>query len=366
MTQRSSANNLLLFNLVTDADDPILGFTTTWINRLAAHFDQIDVITMSIGRLAVADNVQVESVGKEQGRSDAEKAAAFYRLLNARLGARRYAACFAHMMPLFAAMSAPLLLARRVPITLWYTHRQVSRTLSLAAQVSRRIVTAAADSFPIQTPKLRVIGHGIDTDFFAPISATDSIAPSSPHPRIVQIARIAPIKNQATLLRAISSIPNSRAVFIGDVIDAEGEAYKRTLEQRARALGVFERATFAGMQNALGVREALRRATVAVNLSPPGLFDKAALESMAVGLPTIVSSPAFDDLLGEYAPLLRIPTPEDATSLAARLTDLLKLPLEARMRIGLTLRDRVVETHSLEALIPRLVSVLRSGELPSS
>jgi len=38
--------NLLLFNLATDADDPILGFTTGWLNRLAAHYTQVDVITM--------------------------------------------------------------------------------------------------------------------------------------------------------------------------------------------------------------------------------------------------------------------------------------------------------------------------------
>ncbi len=73
--------NLLLFNLATDADDPILGFTTGWINRLAPHYEHIDVITMRVGRLAVAPNVRVYSVGKERGYGEARRALEFYRLL---------------------------------------------------------------------------------------------------------------------------------------------------------------------------------------------------------------------------------------------------------------------------------------------
>ncbi|PJF24674.1 MAG: hypothetical protein CUN53_16635, partial [Phototrophicales bacterium] len=108
---------------------------------------------------------------------------------------------------------------------------------------------------------------------------------------------------------------------------------------------------------------AMRGATVAVNLSPPGLFDKAALESMAVGTPTMVSSAGFDDLLGEYAPLLRIPDPEDDRALADALRYVLALSMPERKAVGRALRERVVAAHSLDRLIPRLVSVLRTGEM---
>ena len=56
---------LLLFNLVTDADHLVLAFTTDWINELAPYCEYIDVVTMQVGRLAVADNVRVFSVGRE-------------------------------------------------------------------------------------------------------------------------------------------------------------------------------------------------------------------------------------------------------------------------------------------------------------
>lgn len=360
--------NLLLFNLAIAADDPILSFTTQWINRLAEHYDHVDVITMRAGRLAVAENVSVYSVGKEKSYGEARRAVEFYRLLLERLRARRYAACFAHMMPLFALMGAPLLKLYRIPITLWYTHRSPHWTVRLGMKVSRRVVTAAPDSFPFATPKLRVIGHGIDTDFFSPAG--------SPHPpaqraaqegevlpqTIVHVARLMPIKHQITLLRAAAALPDSHVVFVGDVPPEQDTGYRAKLEQTARELGIIDRVTFAGNQSPEGVRDWYRRAAAAVNLSPPGLFDKAALEAIAVAVPTIVSNSAFDALLGEDAPLLRIPAPDDHAALAERLRALLALSDDQRCAIGERLRARVISEYSFNALIPRLVGVLNTGE----
>ena len=345
--------NLLLFNLATDADDPILGFTTGWINRLAAYYEWVDVITMRAGRLAIAPNVRVYSVGKEAGLSEARRGVKFYGLLN-RLRNRPYAACFAHMMPLFAAMGAPLL--RNVPITLWYTHRQAHRTLRLATAASYRVVTAAPDSFPLPTDKLRVIGHGIDTDFFSPDASTTDHAST-----VIHVARLMPIKHQATLLRALVELPDARAVFVGDVPPGADQSYRDELETLARELGVTERITFAGNLSPEAVRDQLRGAAVAVNLSPAGLFDKAALEAMAVGVPTVVASEAFDDVTGADM-RLRIPAPDDHAALAARLRDLLALPETERATVGAALRERVVTAHSLDGLIARLVCVLNTGE----
>jgi glycosyltransferase involved in cell wall biosynthesis len=349
--------NLLLFNLATDADDPILGFAIGWINRLAASYERIDVVTMRAGRLTTAANVWVHSVGKEKGYSEPRRAAAFYGILSRLLRERHYAACFAHMMPLFALLSAPLLKPRRIPITLWYTHRQAHRVLRLAAAVSDRIVTAVPDSFPLKTDKLRVLGHGIDTEFFAP-GTTQPAAP----PTIVHVARLMKIKHQATLIHALAQVPEAQAAFIGDVPPGADVDYRTELERLARDLGVAARVTFAGNQSAEGVRDWNRRATLAVNLSPMGLFDKAALEGMAVGVPTIVASSAFDDVIGENS--LRLDDLDNAHELAERLRGVLELPQGDRRALGMAQRSRVVEAHSLDGLTRKLVSVLNTGELP--
>ncbi len=380
-------SNLLLFNLATDADDPLLGFTTLWINRLAEHYERIDVITMRAGRLTVAANVRVYSVGKEKGYGNVRRTFEFYRILARLRRERPYGACFAHMMPLFAVMGAPLLMG--IPIVVWYTHRQRHRTLEWAERVSSRVVTAASDSFPIPSDKVRVLGHGIDTEFFSPphlrplpdFSEGKKAAPdSAPAPTreltdgegksgappcasmkrsIVQVARLMPIKQQAALIRALVDLPEARAIFVGDVPPETDVGYRAELEALARDLGVADRVTFAGNQPSAAVRDFYRQASAAVNLSPAGLFDKAALESMAMEVPTLVISPAFCPSLGKYADWLLIDPPE---SLTARLSRILALSQAERQAMGAELRANVVAQHSLDQLIARLVSVLNTGE----
>ena len=349
--------NLLLFNLAVDADDPLLSFGLTWIARLAAHFERIDVLTMRAGRVVVPTNVTVHSIGKERGLSEPARAVVFYRRLAALLHARRYSACFAHMMPLFVAMGAPLLAAARIPITLWYTHRSAGWSLRAALPACRRVVTAAADSFPIPTPKLRVLGHGIDTDFFAPNEAISPI-----ERRVVHVARLMPIKHQATLLRAVAQIAGAEAYLVGAIPPQQDHSYREHLERLAQELGAADRIHFAGALPPEGVRAAYWEAAAAVNLSPPGLFDKAALESMAAAVPTIVSSPAFAPLLSGHEARLLIPAPDDADALAERLRALFALDRPTRVAVGADLRARVCAEHSLDALIPRLVRVLITGE----
>ncbi len=349
---------LLLFNLTTDENDPVLAFALAWIRRLAPHCEYIDVITMYRGAGNLPANVTVYSAGRECGLNKPRRVANFYRILLRLLARRRYDACFAHMMPLFAGLAGPLLSARGIRTVLWYTHRQRSMQLRIGLAMSWRVVSADASSFPYETDKLRVIGHGIDTDFFAPAAAVDG-----GHPLVVQVGRLAAIKHQATTIQAVAGTAGELAL-IGGRQAGNAPEYEAMLKERAAQVGMIERCRFTGDLPAAAVRDWYRRATVAVNMSPVGLFDKAALESMACGLPTIVCNPAFVPLLGEYAELLLTAGAEDVAGLRDRLKRLFALPPEERAAIGIRLREGVLSEHSLDGLTERLLAVLRTGELP--
>lgn len=349
--------NLLLFNLATDTEDTIFAFTTAWINELARHYQFIDVITMRAGRLETASNVRVFSVGKEKGYSEPKRAANFYGILNRLLRERRYDACFAHMMPLFAIMGAPLLAAYRVPITIWYNHKSRHWTARYGRYIARRIVTSAPDSFPFPTPKLRVVGQAADTDFYTP---SGSRAGSS----ITYVARLSPVKYHETLLRALVELPDARAVLVGGTPLGQDSTYEQHLRDLTAELGLVDRIEFMGGQTPEGVRAAYARAAVSVNLSPRGLFDKTALEAMSCGVPTIVSNPGFESVLAGESDLLLMDSETDPHLLAEKLRGIFALSAEERERIGLLQRQAVIDHFSLHVLIPRLVSVINTGELP--
>ncbi len=348
---------VLMFNLATDVTDPVLGFTTAWIQELAKHCDYIDLITMYQGDLDLPDNVRIFSAGREQGLSKPMRVLNFYRQLLPLLATRQYDVCFAHMMPLFAGLAGPLLTARGIRTVLWYTHRQQSRQLKLGMNMSWRVVSAVQTSFPYPTDKLRVIGHGINTDFYAP----DDSSKHQP-PTVIQVARLATIKHQDTTIQAIAQT-DAHLVLVGDVQQGYPQDYKQELETVAQFLNIRDRVTFTGDLLPPDVLEHYRKAQIAVNMSPIGLFDKATLESMACAIPTIVCNPAFADLMGEYADVLIVDKPDDVAGLSRKINHLLSLSDEERATIGETLRQQVVQKHGLSSLIKRLVNVLSTGEV---
>jgi len=349
---------LLMFNLMTDVNDPVLGFTTAWIQELARHCETIDVITMYQGELDLPENVHVFSAGRERGLSKPLRVLHFYRHLVSLLLTRQYDVCFAHMMPLFAGLAGPLLTARGIRTVLWYTHRQKSGQLKLGMNMSWRVVSAVATSFPYETSKLRVIGHGINTDFYAPTTSP----PTDHLPTVIQVARLASIKHQETTIQAVAQT-QAHLVLVGDVQAGYPKAYRQDLEDMAHQLGMADRITFTGDLNVRDVRDRFLGSTIAVNMSPVGLFDKSTLESMACGVPTIVCNPEFGHLMGDYQDLLIVKNPEDVEGLRDNINRILALSDTERATIGQTLRDNVVKHYGLPDLIQRLVDVLRTGEL---
>ncbi len=348
---------LLLFNLATDADDPVLGFTTNWINALAARCEAVDVVTMRVGRLAVAPNVQVYSVGKEKGYGEARRAIEFYRILLRLLRQHHYDACFAHMMQLFAVMAAPLLKLYRVPITLWYAHKATGRMLQAAEKLVDHVVTSTPDGFRLPSRKLHIIGQGIDTVQFIP----DDQAQASNQPfTLISIGRIAPVKRLEIIIAAVKSLreqglTDARLRLVGEATTADSD-YLQRLHQMVADNQLESGVVFTGGMPYAAVAREYQQADVMVNMSATGSMDKAILEAMACGLPVITANEAFAEMLAPWADLLYIP-PESPEVLPVRLKQLAQMPPDERAALGTALRALVVEQHSIDHLTDQLMTI---------
>lgn len=350
---------VLMLTQCLDESNWLVGFIPQWVDALAAEVDVLYVITLELGTYRPPANVHVYSMGKEQGRGKLGILRGFYQALLAVID--KVDAVFVHMIPRYGVLAAPLTWLKGKPMTLWYTHPNIDPELRLATAFSRRIVTAGPGSFPIDTPKLRVLGHGIDTNVFSP--GQDKLGEP---PVIVQVGRIMPVKNHAAVIRALAMIAsdtNAELVIIGGLPKGAEADYPETLRTLADELQIADRVKFTGALSMLEVRDWYRRAAVAVNVTRVGSFDKAALESMATGTPTLVAQSAFDALLGAYTIQLRIEAPDDIEGLAARLGTLLALSHQERLRMTDHIRQRVIEAHSLQNLAAHLTNVLLKGEL---
>ena len=191
--------NLLLFNLTMDADDSVHGHTTAWTNALAGRCESVSVITMRAGRVEVADNVRVHSLGKEDGLSEPARLRRFYGLVRGIMRTRRIDACFAHMAPLFTVLFAPVAKQRGIPVVLWYAHASVTPTLRLAHSLADRCLTATPAGFRIPSEKLFIIGHGVDLDHFRPPARNGPLYDRT----VLTVGRIAPVKRLEEMIDAI-------------------------------------------------------------------------------------------------------------------------------------------------------------------
>ena len=347
---------LLLFNLVTDADDPILGFTTRWITALARRVESVDVVTMIAGRIDVPENVTVHSVGKERGYSEPRRAVEFYRHLFRLTRGGRIDGCFSHMMPLFSAMAAPLLRARGIPLVTWYAHPSLTRTLKLAHAGSTAMVTSLPAAYPWRRDKLSVIGQGIDVELFVPGGR-----PELEPPLLLCAGRLSPVKDHPTLLKAAALLRDRhgldfRLAIVGKAAEAD-RAYAAGLRDQVRALGLEDRVRFEPGVPMSELVAWYQRCALHVNLTPAGFGDKVAWEAMSCGRPCLVANEDFRETLGRCSDRLLFPH-GDAEGLAARLAPLLREPPAALAEIGAYLRAQVVRLHSLDALAGKVLGLL--------
>jgi glycosyltransferase involved in cell wall biosynthesis len=352
---------LLLFNLATDADDPVLGFTTRWIGALAKRVEIIHVITMRTGRFEVPDNVRVYSVGKEKGYSKPRRLVEFNKILTRLLREDRIDVCFSHMMPLFTVLAAPLLKWRHVPIVTWYAHPHLTWMLRLAHSFSTHMVTSLATAYPYKTDKLIVTGQGIDTELF---TADSGSRPDEP-PMILCVGRLSPVKDHPTLLKAVwllqqRSTKRFSVVIIGGPGSMRDGSYVATLQNQTRELGLEKIVQFEPAAPITSLPEWYRRCTFYVNLTPTGFGDKVALEAMACGKPSLAANEGFKETLGKFADRLLFRYGE-AEHLAEKLQELLELSERDRSEIGHYLHERIIQMHSLDHLARSLMEILNTA-----
>ncbi len=353
-------NHLLIFNLRTDAQDDVLGFTTDWINALAARVPRVTVITMYAGAIAVAPNVRVLSVGREHGWSEPRRLLVFYRHLAGVLRDDPPDGCFAHMIPLFAVLAWPLLRPRGIPIVLWYAHKATPPMLRLAHALVDQVVTSTKTGFQLSSTKVRQIGQGIDTERFQPGPPAPAGAPL----RVLSLGRLSRIKRVEVGLEAVAAIRRERPdlavrlAIVGGALSDDDRAYEAELRALCSSLGVDAIVSFDGPIAFPDVHARFAAADVYVNASDTDSADKTVLEAMSCAVPVITSNLAFHEILGPALARDWLIPKRDPATMAARLIALAERGPAGRRALGERLRAIVEAEHGLPALAGKILEAL--------
>jgi glycosyltransferase involved in cell wall biosynthesis len=245
-------------------------------------------------------------------------------------------------------------------LVLWYTHWHASRSLRVATALCDAALSVDAASFPIQSAKVRGIGHAIDVDEF---NASPPAAHDGPV-RLLALGRTARWKGLRTLIDAFSSTELAATLEIrGPSLTDDERAHRAELvaasrpDPRIRIEPPLDRAA---------VPDLLRSVDIVVSPAEPragATLDKAVYEAAACARPVVTTNAALRGFLSGL-PLELVAPPSEPAALAAVLIDAVLAESATRAAIGEELRRRVVSGHSVGHWADAVIATVREVRSP--
>jgi glycosyltransferase involved in cell wall biosynthesis len=347
---------LVFVTQAIDADHPNLAATIDMLRALASRFDHVEVVTDRVLRHDLPANVSFRTFGAP-GRG--RRLARFLGAIRATLAAQPDAV-LAHMVPVYVALAYPLARPRGVPILLWYTHWRSDASLRLATRLADAVLTVDRRSFPLDSPKVRPIGHGIDLSRFSPGNRNGAVS-------FVALGRTQPWKGLETLLRGFELAArdglDARLEIRGPQLTEEERRHRAELERLVSASPELRDRVRIGdavgrdrVADLLGSADAL--VSAAHTAGGPQALDKVVYEASAAALPVIACNPALAEYLDGLPLELRF-RPGDPQDLAERLRAFAAAPPGERARAGEELRRRVEAGHSVESWADAVAATVR-------
>ena len=333
---------LLIVTQAVDERDGVLGFFSRWIVEFAKNAEKVTVICLREGEYHLPENVKVYSLGKERGGNRAAYVARF--LLRIWKLRSTYDTVFVHMNPEYVILGAPLWRVLGKRIGLWYTHKQVDFKLRLATLFADKVFTASKESFRIQSNKVIVMGHGIDTHAYTlPRVPRVTDGPI----RILTTGRISKTKGLHQMIKVLDTLHARGRSFTftiaGSPATPTDEQYAVELRREVSERPYASEVHFLGDVPHADIPKLLSCADVFINLSATGSLDKAVLEAMAAQVPVVTSNEAFRSIL----PQGTVPA-DDSIAIAEAIEKAVSWDTQS-------LKELVEKEHSLPALISRIV-----------
>ncbi|HEY8028008.1 MAG TPA: glycosyltransferase family 4 protein [Gaiellaceae bacterium] len=326
-----------------DAEHPTLGAAADLVTALAARFDEVVVIAAAADPDALPANVRFRSFAAP---TQMLRGLRFETALARELARGRPAALLAHMSPVYALLAAPLLRPVRVPVLLWFTQQQGGPNFYRSLRVVDTILSVDERSVPISSPKVRAMGHGIDTGAFECAER-----PRREGVRLLSLGRYSEVKGHDVAIRALPALRGASLTVRGEEATPNDAAVRARLGALARELGLEQRVRLLDAVPRVEVPGLLAEADVLVNATHGMSADKVVFEALAACTPVVAASPVFDGLL---PPELRF-TDGDPAGLASAIRAAASLPYAERRR----LRALVESEHSVDHWADEVVAVVR-------
>ena len=369
---------LLILTQKVDVNDDLLGFFHGWVRELAKHCEQITVICLYKGEFDLPENVKILSLGKEKltitnSRTGRSSIASWFHGFMVKLSycwrfykfiwqeRKNYDYVFVHMNNIYVLLGGLWWRLWRKKISLWYAHYQVNFQLKVAVWLSHRVVTSTAFACRLKSKKLKVVGQGIDTEYFRNLNydrKDDKI-------NLLFLGRISPVKDLETLVKALNLVKKDNDKVFLNIVGEPTEDDKEYFQKIKKMADDYNLTNIIKFHGRVSNRETLghyNQNDIFINLTRTGSFDKTTLEAMACEKLVIVCNLAFEKIFSKEWCNLLIFKEGDEQDLAEKILNLIKLKVEDKKEIGEKLREVIKGKHSQKRLINKILALYKNGQ----
>lgn len=284
--------NLLIITQKIDIDDPVLGFFHGWVSEFSKNFEKITVICLEKGKHSLPTNVEVLSLGKEEGQSKFKYIFRFYKYIFR--FRKDHDSVFVHMNQEYILLGGILWSLWHKKVSMWRNHHAGSFFTNLAVYLSDIVFCTSKYSYTAKFKKTVLMPVGIDTNLF---TVNNLVTPKSNS--ILFLGRVSPVKNVHIFIEALKLLNKKGVDFsasiYGDSLPKD-LAYYESLQNTVKVESLDGKIKFEkGIPNYRTV-DIYNQHEIFVNLSSSGMYDKTIFEAMACGCTVFASN---DNLKGQ-------------------------------------------------------------------
>ncbi len=338
---------LLIFTQKVDKNDDVLGFFYDWIKKLSEKADKVFVIALFVGECDLPKNVEVFSLGKEDGKSRIKYILNFYKYIWKLR--KEYDEVFVHMNKEYVLLGWKIWLMMGKKLYFWYNHKKGGLFTRLAIMFSRKVFYTSDYAFPAKFSNSIKMPAGIDTNESRTLP-TGSQAKNS----ILSLGRISPVKNIDVFIDSLKLLNEKGMEFksgvYGDALKRDVEYYNK-IKQQSENLENKGRLVFNKSVANNKISGVYNKYELFVNMTDSGSFDKTILEAMAGGCLVLVCNKSFEKVLPKEF-IFEEGNPKD---MARKIENIFRLSEEEKDKYREKFREYVLKNHDINILVDKLV-----------
>jgi len=357
-TRKDNRNeNLLIITQVVDENDDVLGSFVEWIRNFANHFQEVRVITLYKGKYNLPSNVKIISAGKELVQPHIKTRINF--LINLYKNYFWSDRLFIHMCSDYILALMPLYVIKTKLIYLWHAHIKVNNKTILALRFVIYVFTPSKEGFNINTNKRISTRHGVNIPniFKEKKNRNENF-------NFILLARISRVKRLEDIIKALEILvkkqKNIKLLIYGKTLTNNDATYKREINNLIDRTKLSKYIEWKGEISNNKIADAFKKADVFINAQGGGGFGKATLEAMSFGIPTIICTPVYNNILRYYKDDL-VYNEGDINELSSCMKRVIKWDNHKKYKYSKLIRSYVIKNHSLERLI-KLISITMKND----